>query len=132
VASAFWAGVCLLMSPALSCECDRFLDRALAAPPAHQTVLALLRAFPEKFPPSEALGTDPRKGDGMKMEPRCPWGHNHRAWIWANCPDARFRDGKTAAQQAALARELTEWKSPSCLESLAAAAASGRAAQYAG
>ncbi len=44
-----------------------------------------------------------------------------RAWIWATCPDSRYRDGKQAVESATRACELTGWKSPDELDTLAAA-----------
>jgi tetratricopeptide (TPR) repeat protein len=46
---------------------------------------------------------------------------NARAWIWATCPDARHRDGKKAVESAMRACELTSWKHPDKLDTLAAA-----------
>ena len=62
------------------------------------------------------------------FEPKNPWGHDYRAGINATCPQGKFRDGKKTVNEATRAWELTEWKSPTCLETLAAAAAtpSGR------
>jgi tetratricopeptide (TPR) repeat protein len=62
-------------------------------------------------------------GKACEVAPRCPWGHDYRAWIRATCPDAEFRDGRKAVEEATLACELTEWNSPTSLETLAAAAA---------
>jgi hypothetical protein len=44
-----------------------------------------------------------------------------RAWIYASCPDARFRDGPRAVEAATRACELTNWKDAGALASLAAA-----------
>jgi tetratricopeptide (TPR) repeat protein len=46
---------------------------------------------------------------------------NFRAWIWATCPDARYRDGKKAVESAMRACELTSWSHPDKLDTLAAA-----------
>src|SRR5262249_49421907 len=43
------------------------------------------------------------------------------AQLLATCPDDKVRDGKRAVQYATTACELTDWKVPSCLETLAAA-----------
>ena len=59
----------------------------------------------------------------VEVEPKSPWGHYYRAWIRATCPDAKFRDGKKALEGATRACEMTAWKQPSCLETLAAAEA---------
>ena len=44
-----------------------------------------------------------------------------RASLWATCPDAKYRDGKLAVESATTACELTEWKKPCSLNTLAAA-----------
>ena len=41
--------------------------------------------------------------------------------IMAACPEAKFRDGKRAVEFATRACELTKWKNPSFLDTLAAA-----------
>ncbi len=41
----------------------------------------------------------------------------------AACPEAKFRDGKKAIQLSTLACELTRWKNPVVLDTLAAAQA---------
>jgi tetratricopeptide (TPR) repeat protein len=46
---------------------------------------------------------------------------NARAWIWATCPDARYRDGKKAVDSATRACDLTSWRHPDKLDTLAAA-----------
>jgi hypothetical protein len=45
----------------------------------------------------------------------------NRAWLWATCPDARYRDGKRAVESATRACELSEWKDAVFIDSLAAA-----------
>ena len=47
--------------------------------------------------------------------------YNVRAWLWATCPDPRYRDGAKAVDSALKACELTGWKDPGYLETLAAA-----------
>jgi len=46
---------------------------------------------------------------------------NSLSWFKATCVDASFRNGKEAVQAATKACELTKWKDPSSLDSLAAA-----------
>lgn len=48
---------------------------------------------------------------------------NARAWIRATCPDAKYRDGKKAAEDAEFACILTMWKKPAYIATLAAALA---------
>ena len=59
----------------------------------------------------------------VEIGPKNSWGHDFRAWIRATCPEAKFRDGKKAVEGATRACELSSWKNPSCLETLAAAEA---------
>lgn len=47
--------------------------------------------------------------------------HVSRAWTLATCPDAKLRDGREAVASATRACELTRWKSPRPLATLAAA-----------
>jgi serine/threonine-protein kinase len=48
---------------------------------------------------------------------------NAIAWLLATCPDQSARDGKKSVQLATEACELTQWKNPSLLDTLAAACA---------
>ena len=43
------------------------------------------------------------------------------AWLYANCPQAKYRDGKKAVKNAAKALELSGGKDSACLDTLAAA-----------
>jgi tetratricopeptide (TPR) repeat protein len=47
--------------------------------------------------------------------------HNGLAWVLANCPDPKLRDGDKALKMATKACELTMYKNPSHLETLACA-----------
>ncbi len=47
----------------------------------------------------------------------------NRAWLWATCPDEKYRDGKRAVESATLACEMSHWKVASQLKTLAAASA---------
>ena len=47
--------------------------------------------------------------------------YRDRAWLWATCPDAKYRDGQRAIASAAHACELTCWKDANSLDVLAAA-----------
>jgi len=60
---------------------------------------------------NEAIRLDPKDAD--------PW--NGRAWLAATCPDARFRDGKKAVEDATKACELSGWKNWNSFDNLAAA-----------
>ncbi len=47
--------------------------------------------------------------------------HNGLAWLLATCPDPAFRDGQKALQFALRASELSAWRNPGILDTLAAA-----------
>ena len=49
--------------------------------------------------------------------------YNNLAWILATCPQAKYRDGKRALTAATMACNLTSWKDPVTLDTLAAACA---------
>ena len=55
--------------------------------------------------------------------PSSPWRTTNRAWLWATCPDEKYRDGKKAVESATRACELTDWKDADSLDTLAAACA---------
>lgn len=48
---------------------------------------------------------------------------NGRAWLLATCPDAAFRDGRKAVDDAKRACSLTSWSNASYVDTLAAASA---------
>jgi len=48
---------------------------------------------------------------------------NNLAWLLATCPKAAFRDGRKAVEFANKACELTRWKNPAWVDTLAAACA---------
>jgi tetratricopeptide (TPR) repeat protein len=60
-------------------------------------------------------------GEAVRLSPEDPRPHHSRAWLWATCPDPRYRDGKRAVAAARRACELTGWKEPDPLDTLAAA-----------
>jgi Flp pilus assembly protein TadD len=57
----------------------------------------------------------------LKLSPKHPMTLNDMAWFRATCMDGTFRDGKKAVEYAKAACELTEWKNPFYLDTLAAA-----------
>jgi tetratricopeptide (TPR) repeat protein len=61
--------------------------------------------------------------EALRSYPEFPLAYNNRAWIWATCPDAQYRDGNRAVESATRASELTEWKVGRYLGTLAAACA---------
>jgi serine/threonine-protein kinase len=55
------------------------------------------------------------------LDPTDPDAANELAWLWATCPDAKYRDAEKALDYAQFACELTGWQDASCLDTLAAA-----------
>jgi tetratricopeptide (TPR) repeat protein len=56
-----------------------------------------------------------------RLDPENPAATNGLAWIWATCPDSKYRDGRRAIESATKACELTEWTEPGIIDTLAAA-----------
>ena len=54
-------------------------------------------------------------------DPKYGRAHGALAWLYATCPDRRFRDGNLAVRSATTACELTRWKDPGKVAILAAA-----------
>jgi len=59
--------------------------------------------------------------EAIKLYPKYAPAFNSLAWIYSNCPDKKFRDGKKAIEMGTKACELTEWKSGEALAILASA-----------
>ncbi len=59
----------------------------------------------------------------LAMNPNHAATYNSQAWLWATCPEEKFRDGKKAVSFAKKAVELTQGKEPSVLDTQAAALA---------
>jgi tetratricopeptide (TPR) repeat protein len=59
--------------------------------------------------------------EAIRLDPEDPDGYGVLARIFACCPKEEVRDGKKAVTLATKACELSNWKTPFCLESLAAA-----------
>ena len=57
----------------------------------------------------------------LELAPKDPNAMNSVAWFLAACPDAAFRNGKKAIDHATKACELTQWKNPLFMDTLAAA-----------
>jgi tetratricopeptide (TPR) repeat protein len=57
----------------------------------------------------------------VRLQPRSAPAQNTRAWLLATCPSAEIRDGKQAVDSAARACELSHFRSPAMIDTLAAA-----------
>jgi tetratricopeptide (TPR) repeat protein len=57
----------------------------------------------------------------IRLDPTSPEGYNASAWLRATCPDARYRDGKRAYEEASRAFQLAASRSPYVQGTLAAA-----------
>jgi tetratricopeptide (TPR) repeat protein len=60
-------------------------------------------------------------GVAIRLDPKHALAYGYRAWLWATCPDPKFRDGKKAVESARKGCELTDWKNANHLAALAAA-----------
>jgi membrane associated rhomboid family serine protease/tetratricopeptide (TPR) repeat protein len=59
--------------------------------------------------------------DALRRDPRLAEAHNNLAWLYATSEDPRYRDPKKALEHARRAVELTEWKEPNFIDTLAEA-----------
>lgn len=59
--------------------------------------------------------------DAIRLDPVRPSALNNLAWLEATCPKPQCREGKKAVEHATLACELSAWKNPNRLVTLAAA-----------
>jgi len=57
----------------------------------------------------------------IRIDPDFAPAFSERAWIWATCPKAQYRDGPRALESARKACELTEWRVAASLAALGAA-----------
>lgn len=58
---------------------------------------------------------------GINLNPNAPHSYNNLAWLEATCPNANFRDGKSAVEHATKACQLTGFKRSDYVGTLAAA-----------
>jgi len=61
--------------------------------------------------------------EAIRLDPKNWTAYNNRAWLWATFPDPKYRDGKRAVESATCACELSQWKEPRPIGTLAAASA---------
>ena len=59
--------------------------------------------------------------EAVHADPRSAAAHDALAWLLATCWENSVRDGKRAVEVATKLCELTEWKDPNALDTLAAA-----------
>ena len=57
----------------------------------------------------------------IRINPESANPYGNQAWIWATCPDPKYRDAAKAVKSATRACELTSWRSANRLDDLAAA-----------
>ena len=57
----------------------------------------------------------------MALDTNSVWAYNNLAWLLSIVPDAKLRDGKKALVYAKKACEMTQWKEPTFVDTLAAA-----------
>jgi tetratricopeptide (TPR) repeat protein len=58
--------------------------------------------------------------EAVRIEPKLSSAYLARAYLWATCPDPKYRNGKKAVESATMACELTDWMRPVNLDTLAA------------
>ena len=58
--------------------------------------------------------------EAIRLDPSFAMAYKNRAAIWATCPTETLRDGKQAVASAMRGCELTDWKDPTYLDTLAA------------
>ena len=100
-------------------KAEAILDEAVQADPnnpeayGNRALLFLTRGIYEKalFNLNEVI----------RLAPTSARAHKERAWLLATCPSAKFRNGPEAVASGTKACELTEWKKPRYLSTLAAA-----------
>jgi tetratricopeptide (TPR) repeat protein len=59
--------------------------------------------------------------EAIRVDPQYVLAYNELAWVWATCPKEECRSGVKAVEYARKACELTAWKDPMYLDTLAAA-----------
>ncbi len=74
-------------------------DQALVINPKDAFVYCRRGTAWEKKGAYDKAIADYRKGSAI--DPDSPWGYDGMAWLYANCPQAKYRDGKKAVKNAA-------------------------------
>jgi rhomboid protease GluP len=83
---------------------------------ANQTLLADLFARQKDY--GDAIA---HYQAALRLEPELAEAHNNLAWLFATCEDPAYRDPKGALDHAQTAVELTGWKQPEFIDTLAEA-----------
>src|SRR5208337_4446750 len=76
------------------------------------------RSYDHKGDYAKALADYKR---AIRLNPDHGMAYNGLAWLLAVCPDANIRNGEEAVRYAKKACELSEWRTPSWIDTLAAA-----------
>jgi tetratricopeptide (TPR) repeat protein len=59
--------------------------------------------------------------EAIRLDSKYATAFNNLAWLLATCPEEKYRDGRRAVKLAKKACELTAWKDPGSIDTLAAA-----------
>jgi tetratricopeptide (TPR) repeat protein len=59
--------------------------------------------------------------EAIRLDPKYAFAYNNLGWVLATAPVEKVRDGRKAVEYATKACDLTDWKDPNCLGTLAAA-----------
>jgi tetratricopeptide (TPR) repeat protein len=59
--------------------------------------------------------------EAIRLDPKLAWAYNNRAWLRATCPEAKYRNGKAAVDDATKACDMSGRKTAHHLGTLAAA-----------
>jgi len=116
----FWGSWCYLIYPEsmedqIILYCTRVIE---SNPGAAESYYERGNAYKERGKYDQAI-TDYMKA--FEIKPGNPKAANSLAWLLATVKEKELRDGKRAVEFALKACELTEWKNPSYLDTLAAA-----------
>lgn len=97
------------------------LDKALELDPGNKnTYQVRAQVFSAKKDFDKALADYDK---ALEIDAQFTLALNNSAWMLATCATAKVRDGKKAVERATKACELTNWKNPTYLDTLAAASA---------
>tara|TARA_R100001132_G_C3269323_1_gene91597 strand:+ start:522 stop:1952 length:1431 start_codon:yes stop_codon:yes gene_type:complete len=95
------------------------IDALIEKDPIDETLLLTRGYFHESHGKFDRALEDYQKV--IRQRPAWPQGHNGVSWIRSTCSDPEYRDGKEALKYGEKACELTRWRDPEYLDTLAAA-----------